>query len=318
MKRNSSIELYRVLLMFGICLLHAVGFGGHGVSWACNILTTCVVGFVFISGWFGVRFSWWKVLKLYGIGAYAAMVFGSLLLITGGASDVGTALAKGYDKLIHGFWFLHAYALMMCFAPLVNAAVERGKMVAVLPLLVSVWFWGFGLTLPWFETHLPKTDGLDAYGGLTLTAIYAAARICREWHLDERVRMRWLLAALPVLCALTGIGLGDYNSPFAFALAGVCFLLVAHVKLPEWLGRAVLALSPSMFAVYLMHTNEIGLGCFKPLEAQLISSGFPIAGAWFAAALAVFTCACALDLPRRMIVGIVFRLMGVGIRDRST
>jgi len=47
-----------VMLMFGICLLHAVGFGGHGQAWVINILSSCVVGFVFISGWFGVRFSW--------------------------------------------------------------------------------------------------------------------------------------------------------------------------------------------------------------------------------------------------------------------
>lgn len=164
------------------------------------------------------------------------------------------------------------------------------------------------MTLPWFETHLSKTAGLDAYGGLTLTAIYAAARLCRKWRVEEWLKTRWLLLAVPVLCALTGVGFGDYNSPFAFALAGVCFLLVSRLALPTWLGKVVPVLSPSLFAVYLLHTNEVGLGSFKPLEACLVGWGVPAVGAWIAASVVVFLCACALDLPRRAFVAAVRRL----------
>lgn len=274
----------------------------------CNVFASCVVGFVFISGWFGVRFSWGKVAKLYGVGMYAAIVFGILMHVTGMAANGGAAVVMAYNKLVHGFWFLHAYVLMMCLAPLVDAGIEKGGVTAVLPLLVAVWLWGFGLTLPWFETHLPKTAGLDAYGGLTLTAIYAAARLCRKWRVEEWLKTRWLLLAVPVLCALTGVGFGDYNSPFAFALAGVCFLIVSRLTLPTWLGKVVLALSPSLFAVYLLHTNEVGFGCFKPLEACLVGWGIPVAGAWMGAALVVFFCASALDLPRRALVAVTKRL----------
>lgn len=75
MKRNSVIDVYRVCLMFGICLLHAITQGGHNVSWASNILQWCVPGFIFISGWYGIKFSPGKVLKLYGISLYCAAVF---------------------------------------------------------------------------------------------------------------------------------------------------------------------------------------------------------------------------------------------------
>ena len=98
MKRNASIEFYRVMLMFGICFLHAVGFGGHGEPWVCNVFASCVVGFVFISGWFGVRFSWGKIAKLYGVGMYAAVVFGILVHVTGMAADGGAAVAMAYNK----------------------------------------------------------------------------------------------------------------------------------------------------------------------------------------------------------------------------
>ena len=146
MKRNSSIELYRVGLMFGICLLHSIGFGPFKCSWACNILASCVVGFVFISGWCGIKFSWWKLVKLYGIGVYAAGVFGVLLVLNGQVGTLSEATMLSYKKLTHGFWFLHAYAVMMTLAPMVDALLSVGRVSTLVPFLAIVWIWGFGRT----------------------------------------------------------------------------------------------------------------------------------------------------------------------------
>lgn len=69
--RNPAIEAYRCLLMFGICILHSCHiFYPNSAYWPKSVLCTCVVGFVFISGWFGVRFSVSKVMKLCGVYAY--------------------------------------------------------------------------------------------------------------------------------------------------------------------------------------------------------------------------------------------------------
>lgn len=119
-KRDTSIELYRVMLMFGICLLHAIGQSLEPKAWMCNILSSCVVGFVFISGWFGIKFSWMKLAKLYGIGIYCALVYG--VVASWGESNLLIAAPKlAWFKLTHDFWFLHAYALMMCLTAVVNS-----------------------------------------------------------------------------------------------------------------------------------------------------------------------------------------------------
>ena len=39
-----------------------------------NIVYWCVPGFVFLTGWFGLRFSAWKIAKLYLVAIYAVMV----------------------------------------------------------------------------------------------------------------------------------------------------------------------------------------------------------------------------------------------------
>lgn len=315
MKRNPSIELYRVGLMFGICLLHSISFGPFKCAWASNILASCVVGFVFISGWFGVRFSWLKLIKLYGIGFYAAFCFGLLSWLTGDVNTVGDAVILGWRKLTHGFWFLHAYAAMMMLAPLVNALIDGGQISNIYPLLCLVYIWGFGRTLPFVSQLLPKTAGLDAYGGITLTAIYAAAKVCRQIKVDERMKTRWLIVALPIMWTATEIGLGDYNSPFAFALAAVCFLLFMRLRIPSKLGALVAWLAPSMFSVYLIHTNEVGGRFIARMERWLTGTfNMPPFLVCIIVASVVFVLAVGLDLPRRLSM-VVFAQKHNGVKS---
>lgn len=319
MKRNIGIETYRVALMFGICLLHSITQGCYkaGHVFFANVLLSCVVGFVFISGWFGIRFRWLKLLKLYGIGVYCALAYG---VFSGGG------IVKAMNLLLHDCWFLHAYALMMCFAPIVNLAVDQVKKDGVrkiaeafLPLLVVVWCWGFGLTLPIGKDMLPVTDGLDVYGGITLLGIYAAARLCRECSLFNCLRLKWVLWIIPVLWALTGIGLGDYNSPFAFALAACMFVVfgkaLRSVNGESWFGRVISFMSPSMFSVYLLHTHDFGFSLIKQVESILVNTGGVNAHiSILLTALVMFVGAFLLDLPRRLAVGLVGKF--VTIRKR--
>ena len=75
-KRNASIELFRCACIFGVCLLHALEQGGYagphrGLD---NLMMPSVVGFVFISGWFGIRLTARHVWRLLSISVYCALV----------------------------------------------------------------------------------------------------------------------------------------------------------------------------------------------------------------------------------------------------
>ena len=126
-KRDTSIELYRVMLMFGICLLHGFSQGAFVYVCPTRVLSLCLTAFVFISGWYGIKFSWRKVISLIGIGWYCRYV-----------GCIVYALLAGMDlpslNPIHAllatkvYWFLWAYVALMMLAPLLNAAVERVKL----------------------------------------------------------------------------------------------------------------------------------------------------------------------------------------------
>jgi len=69
--RDPKIELFRCLCMFGVVLLHALTQGGYADAHRGldNLMTPSVVGFVFISGYFGIKCRIKGVLKLISVGA---------------------------------------------------------------------------------------------------------------------------------------------------------------------------------------------------------------------------------------------------------
>lgn len=130
MKRNPSIELLRSLLMLGICMIHVVGMGQYSQRWLANLLKICVPGFVFISGYFGIQFSWRKVLNLYGIGLWAAVIgtgLEALLWPDTLHGNVFGVAARVFANM-RTFWFLHAYVVLMMVSPILNVAIENFKL----------------------------------------------------------------------------------------------------------------------------------------------------------------------------------------------
>ncbi len=306
--RDPAPEVYRVALMFGICFLHSITMCGHVTVWAANILLSCVNGFVFITGWYGLRFRPSKLIRLYAVTLF---VGGVLLAANLWLGDYAFGMDKAALKRLHGFflgyWFLNAYAFMMLLAPLVDAALtylpRRVLWATLAPFGLLAFGWSFGTGLPGLGPLLPRTAGLGSYTGLSLLATYTMARLCRVLDVGRFFTWRRALTALAALWFCTGIGLGEYASPFAVALAGTCFLIFARVPWPRWLGRAALVLSPSMFAVYLLHCNGLGFELMTRLEDRLADvQGWPLAAAYLAVAATAF-CACvAVDVPRRLVV----------------
>lgn len=301
-KRNPNVELFRVLLTLGIVLVHTVNLGGYRKVWLVDILMSCVVGFVFISGWFGVKFSWKKLIKLLLIGAYCALCAG---LISGEGILVGL-------KWIKANWFFNSYVVMMVFAVFVNSYINQLpelnsrtilRYFSLLPFCMLVFVWGFGRTLPYLKDVFPKTDGLDAYGGITLLGIYCVARAVRVSGIISRIKTSHILCAIPVLLMATGIGLNDYNSPFAFLLAFCSFGIITRLRIPHWIGSTAFALAPSMYSVFLMHTNVFGFRVMEKLNHYFVESAHVnIYVVYFLTALIIFTSGLILDLPRRWLV----------------
>ncbi len=291
MKRNASTELFRLLLMFGICLLHSAINPGYSRAWFINITCFCVTAFAFISGYYGTSFRPSKIVRLVGTGSVCALICGR--------GDISRAWG-----IYGGYWFLHAYVLMMCLAPLVDGAISRGggggAVAVAMPLLAAVFLWGDLPMLPFFcKLNIPVTPGLEAFSGLTLLGAYAAARIYRLYGL-ERMRFAIILILAPILFVLAALGMNEYQNVVSLLLSAVLFSLFLRIAIPAWVERVVMLMSPSVFAIYLLHQPEIDF------EVGIVMSwtdfGCNIYIAYLAAALTVFFLALAVDVPRRVFI----------------
>lgn len=269
-RRDESVEVFRNFLMFLIVLGHMCLYKEGGTTVVSKAVATfgcwATDAFVLISGWYGVRFAWDKVIKFLGLGFFASLA----CLLISPLSGLGVQFRYSLG------WFGKSYLGLLLFAPIINAAIdglrEKGGekalrvawgTYAVLMLVnwLPVRFFGVDLAIPGFE-------GLTFN---TLLFVYVTGRVLHgvDWTETVNVKTLWaVFIGLTVVnyawaCAagfLPGelaksifVGTKDYNSPLVLSLAVFGFLVFKRSRFPAWLGTTCAFLSPSLFSVYLIH-----------------------------------------------------------------
>ena len=293
MRRNASIELYRCLCMAGVVLLHALTQGGYADAHRGldNLVAPSVVGFVFISGYCGIKCKLRSVLKLLGIGLSSFIM---LVILSGNyRSSFGIS---GY------WWFLWMYLALMAITPVVNAIFDENTpsrvLCKILPLLFVVFVWTYSATvIPVLKSIVPSANGFSPFSVLTFLGVYLVARTCKLY--EEQLRTNWLLLAAATSGIFVWFGFYHYCSPFSLIFAGSIFFLIKRMPLPRFIEKTVMFFSHSMFAVYLLHTNTLGFVCLRKAENALITAGWDYYLMAFSVAIGIFVGGVGLDLPRR-------------------
>lgn len=315
-RRNASIELYRLLLMLGICALHVVTFAAsvdRAMLRYGAVPMFSVDAFVVVAGYFGCRFSIAKIVKLLSVLA------GCVLTVFAVASICG----HEYDSPIHiefvshlkQYWFLNAYLALMFLAPVLNAAFPLDQKPPVLflraaPFLFLAFGWDFARNFNLGRRiffPIPGCPGSCGHSLLTFAGCYVAgrlARACENAALRIPLRIHGMVLGV---CAIAAVVVADrnifaYNSPLCLAMAISSLALVKSFDIPGKAGKTVNFLAVSVFPVYLLHCNDFGLDCLRKLTRHLWDFGLRGFVLLFAAAFIVFAVALAADLPRRAAV----------------
>lgn len=133
--RNSNIELLRIISMMMIMVLHFLGHSKNawegGVSadmllWNLNesVCISATAIFVLISGYFGIRFTFRKVLSLY-LQCFIWGLVGYVLYVL--CTDNPLKLTTLFGRLLafthNKWWLINTYLELMFLAPLLNAAI---------------------------------------------------------------------------------------------------------------------------------------------------------------------------------------------------
>ena len=318
MKRDANIELLRVILMLGVCMVHAFAVVRPPSIWLRGVVACSVDAFVFISGYYGIRFSLRKLGALYMTGlvscAMGALV-GGIVLGTDFLIGHGGYWVVVRDFLTKHCWFLHSYAVLMIFAPLINTAMNnctRKEALKIgLPIvgLVFIWSWGTTACGSW-RLHLPTVPGFGSLSPLTLIGIYIVARLYQLFALQKHIKVWWVVMVFLTLPWLSGCGYGGYNGPIVLVLAIGLFTLFKNMRLSSdsfiVCNKKWQYVIPSLFACYLITDTPAGRQimhavCDNKLE-NWCGKGVLCA---IVLGVGTFVVGLILDIPRRLAVGLI-------------
>ncbi len=281
--RDGGVEVFRCLMMFLVVMNHVSSqgvFGGKPEGLPIFALTFFAVpGFLAISGWYGIRFTWKKWFMLWGMTAFYSVLSFAL---AGVAVHLGW-LPKLHEFKIYGGWFIGVYLALMLLAPILNAGLEEIYKTSSRALL---YFWT-GLIFLMFFAWLPSVGvlfkqyaggeiaGMGCFSIITVCVTYMTLRIARLFEADKVLSTKclwWVLAILVIAfimvvnayaqitwsvnpkanCGIVMRPFG-YHVPFVFLASAVALLLFQRWRPPSWLTRVCAFLGPSMLAVYLLH-----------------------------------------------------------------
>lgn len=301
-KRNSTMEVLRILAMVLVMLVHATFMStglpdknmlidrplvGLGLYLQSALSVVCVNVFVLLSGWFGIHWHPKRLANLlFQVLFFAILVF--VVLTIAKPSQYLNANAMGTILMIHGndYWFIKSYILLFIFAPVLNLYVEHSSQRQLLLLLMV--FYLFQTVYGWLSIE-GAADLAGGYSALSFMGLYLLSQYVHLYVYDKEKfqaiahKSCKFLGAYLVICLVhafiafivTRMGfpvagrIFTYTNPLVI-VESLCLLLV-FATLPPTHNRVVNWVGASCLAVYLLHANELVL---RPYYAHYIGQVF--------------------------------------------
>lgn len=268
-KRNSNLELLRIISMSGIVAIHYFSMGGAAqqvvfphFSWFLNYfinsfavpLVNC---FVLITGYFTIKKTVFSLRKPV-----------ELLIITacyGGASWLIAALCgrdvmslRGIAEALFPFirgnrWFVETYIILILFAPFLNVLLlqlrkEHYRLLLTIQLgLFCIWY-TIGLSAPVLD---------DGYGILNFITLYMLGGYIRLYGTDfEKYSGRVCLLGY-IGCALANFVLCYFINPLGYSfvtnILGSTAIFLCFLKWDLGVRPGLNRISAAAFDVYYVH-----------------------------------------------------------------
>lgn len=274
MQRQSNIELFRIISMLLILVVHIDGASlglpqpmGDIASmtardwWRLVVESISIIGvncFVLISGYFGIRASWkgFARLTLYCL-FYSVAIY---CIVAIGINRDWTWQGLGESLMVYShtdLWFVPAYLGLYILAPFLNKSIESMTFKQYSISLGA--FILFNLYAGWFWEGKFNPTG---YTIVHLVMIYLIGRYIYRFMpkikgLGLYATIAWMISiGLILLNSLydKSVTAFAYNSPFVI-LSSVSFFLI--FKAISFSNKVVNYCAVSAFSAYLIHKNPL-------------------------------------------------------------
>ncbi len=282
--RQSNFELLRIVAMFLVLIVHA-DFFSIGMPSRTDIteypvssfmrLTVeslalvCVNVYIVISGYFTIKIKQKSVLSfIFMVVFWRAFVSGGFVVSEYlHLTTLNLTFKKCLMLLIPGYddWFVMCYILLMFFAPILNAFIEKSSLRQLWLFVLA--YEGLQVVFAWW---LGVVHGFgEGYSVLSFVGLYIMGAAIRRTDMNF-IRKPILLYVLVSVCSVLLVivaahisdsmfgrqlrKMGAYNG--LFVLLATMFLFVAFKRL-SFSSKIVNSIAASAFAVYLFHMHPL-------------------------------------------------------------
>ena len=201
-----SIEYLRVFFMFCVCLLHYLLYGlGYdpmdtsAPHYAQNATLMSlaqfgVTGFMFISGYFGMRFKGERLFRLW-----TECVFYSIVLcivavfFLGNHSIVSIVFSCFFPVSLGHWWFIRCYLLLYILSPLINRGIEQVPKKTLLLITLTFFLISYGAYC------IPAQTGNNVFMLLTIYLIGRYLRLYPIKLLEARCKPIFIISTATLL-----------------------------------------------------------------------------------------------------------------------
>lgn len=299
-KRSSNIELLRILSMFMVLVLHAnfLGIGAPttqdcitapGNAFLRFFLESLSIGatdvFVLISGWFGIKPSLKKFIALVFQVLFITFSILIIFYIINGRSAISPKSVLRLFMVTKGYWFIKSYLCLYILSPIVNYFAENAPKNMF--KLVLMGFFAFQTIYGWTDS---APEFYYGYSTLSFIGLYLLARYLRLYPVRALSNRRLCLityfaSSLFITLAIWGLMKMDFHTDYAILivfsyinpiiiLSSLALLFTFNnIEIP--LSKTINWIASSVFAVYIIHTNEFVMGPYRSAVWYLYSS-YPV------------------------------------------
>lgn len=294
-KRNSSVDLLRIITMLGIVYTHVL-YDGKGIlkynRYKSKIISSYTYvfwhnnAFALISGIVGYKSTkYCNLLYLWLCVVFYSVLIHYYFLKYKKINNLNGELSQEYFPAISGrYWYFSSYFGMFIFLPVVNKGIQSLNKTEFQLVVISI----FGFFTFWFNYINSKSDffGLNSgFSTIWLLSLYVIGAYIGKFNTDYTRIKRYIFnliycCAFLLLCYIynkyNGYTISNYNGNYRIKLiifikklmsnnynsviktaqSILITLIFLRLKFNKYLSKIFIFLGHLTFGVYLIHINR--------------------------------------------------------------
>lgn len=289
--RNSSVELFRIVSMLLVLIAHFNGWLVGGISdihdssvgldqrigqtVIQSFALVCVNCFIIISGWFGLKFSFMRVWKMWAILVCLYIPLDILSLFVCKDARLTTLIIDLFAFNPKRSYFIIDYMLLMFFSPALNLFVDKYKEKV---LLYALALWGIEFVLESIF-NCPNVFVNNGYSLFHFILMYLLTRSL-SFHYDKLKkfsRSKWLMIYVVSSLMTSVLSITPYKHTWGYSnpltMVGSFSLFFFFLSF-TFSNKKINWIASSSFSVFILHSTSPFFNVCRRVDKYLLMN-FP-------------------------------------------